>query len=119
MIAPRKLHQDVHELRVLWSDGHEAVYPYAYLRDQCPCAACREGIKAQASSGGCGSGCGCSKGEAGPAGERAQLAEIQLVGRYALQFYWQDGHAAGLYAFDLLRDLCPCPPCEARPPVLR
>ena len=38
----------------------------------------------------------------------------ELVGRYALQIFWNDGHSAGIYAFDYLRSLCPCPECDAQ-----
>jgi DUF971 family protein len=40
----------------------------------------------------------------------------ELVGRYALQVFWNDGHSSGIYAFDHLRDLCPCAECAARHP---
>jgi DUF971 family protein len=44
-----------------------------------------------------------------PAGlERASVA---AVGNYALQFGWSDGHATGIYSFEYLRRLCPCPRC--------
>ena len=44
-----------------------------------------------------------------PAGlERVRVAP---VGNYALQFEWSDGHKTGIYAFDYLRALCPCPQC--------
>ena len=36
----------------------------------------------------------------------------ELVGRYALQIYWNDGHSTGIYSFDYLRNLCSCPQCE-------
>lgn len=36
---------------------------------------------------------------------------IEPVGRYALRFQWSDGHATGIYTFEYLRELCPCPSC--------
>ena len=42
-----------------------------------------------------------------------KLQKADLVGRYALQMYWSDGHSTGIYTFDYLRDLCPCAECEA------
>jgi len=39
--------------------------------------------------------------------------KAELVGRYALQIYWSDGHSSGIYTFDYLRGLCPCTECEA------
>ena len=29
-------------LLISWNDGHQATYPYAYLREHCPCASCRD-----------------------------------------------------------------------------
>jgi len=34
-----------------------------------------------------------------------QLARIELVGGYAVQPYWADGHSSGLFSFDYLRQL--------------
>jgi DUF971 family protein len=33
------------------------------------------------------------------------------VGRYAIRFHWSDGHSTGIYTFEQLRELCPCPIC--------
>lgn len=92
-------------LAIRWSDGHESAYPYRYLRSKCPCATC---------------------GEAAPAMEQAvgglpilgqkplHPERAELVGRYALQIYWSDGHSSGIYAFSYLRSLCPCAVCSAQ-----
>jgi DUF971 family protein len=40
-----------------------------------------------------------------------QLVDLQLVGRYALQPRWADGHETGIYAFEDLRAICPCTQC--------
>ena len=29
-------------LLISWDDGHQATYSYAYLREHCPCASCRD-----------------------------------------------------------------------------
>lgn len=91
---------------VHWSDGHVSVYPYAYLRGKCPCATCEElGPPAEK--------------PLSPLpilGQKALAPErAELVGRYALQIFWSDGHSAGIYSFDYLRALCPCPECLAKP----
>jgi len=36
---------------------------------------------------------------------------VAPVGNYALQFGWSDGHDTGIYTFEYLRKLCPCPEC--------
>jgi DUF971 family protein len=83
-------------LRVLWDDDHLSDYPFAYLRGWCPCAVCQ-----------------------GHGGERRfihvenpQLVSISLVGNYALNPTWSDGHQTGIYTFEYLRDLCACSECQ-------
>ena len=39
---------------------------------------------------------------------------IDPVGRYALRFRWSDGHSTGIYTFEHLRELCPCPTCAGQ-----
>ncbi len=91
-------------LAIQWSDGHESFYPYRYLRGKCPCATCEEtGPPAEQPVGGLP-----ILGQKPLRPERAEL-----VGRYALQIFWSDGHSAGIYAFGHLRNLCPCPECTA------
>jgi DUF971 family protein len=90
---------------IAWSDGHLSSYPYGYLRSKCPCATCEEKEPPP---------------EAGtspfPILGRMPLKpeRAELVGRYALQIFWNDGHATGIYPFDLLHSLCPCPACTAQ-----
>lgn len=42
-----------------------------------------------------------------------QAINVELVGRYAIQFTWSDGHSTGIYSFDTLREICPCPQCTS------
>ncbi len=42
-----------------------------------------------------------------------RVEELQLVGNYAMQIFWDDGHSAGIYAWPYLRRLCPCSICQA------
>jgi len=48
-----------------------------------------------------------------PADEDVHPVAINAVGDYAIQFEWSDGHAAGLYSYDYLRGICPCPTCAS------
>ena len=86
---------------VEWADGHLTTYDTHRLRWLCPCAYCR--------------------GEAGMPGwldsnptltaDQTRLVDVALVGSYAIQPTWGDGHATGYHTFLLLRDLCPCAEC--------
>ena len=89
-------------LRITWGDRHESLYPWPFLRQACPCAA-------------------CTHREAGPDVPLAQRPipgagihprSIESVGRYALHITWSDGHTTGIYAFDELRRRCPCAACR-------
>jgi DUF971 family protein len=102
-----KLAGENNTLVVEWSDGHRSAYPYRYLRDRCPCATCTGHDYAPAKP---------------PASTAAVLPILgakplrperaELVGRYAVQIFWSDGHSSGIYAFNFLRELCPCPECS-------
>jgi DUF971 family protein len=35
-----------------------------------------------------------------------EIRDISIVGRYALNFRWSDGHETGIYSFRYLRELC-------------
>jgi DUF971 family protein len=85
-------------VEIEWRDGHRSVYPNQYLRDNCPCAACREG-KPRFSL---------------PVRSGAELYPVQIgvVGRYALSIEWSDRHDTGIYSYDTLRGLCPCAECQ-------
>ncbi len=84
-----------------WADGHETTYDGPRLRWLCPCAFCR--------------------GEMGMPGwldtnptltsEQTRLVDVALVGTYAIQPTWGDGHATGFHTFHLLREWCPCDAC--------
>jgi len=89
-------------LRIPWADGHESSYDWEYLRRSCPCAHCQ--------------GEWGRPGSLGPntllTVEQTFLRTLQLVGRYALQPTWGDGHDTGIFAFSHLRELCPCAECR-------
>ncbi len=84
------------ELALVWNDGTESYIPLERLRRGCPCARCQgepdalgRVIRPPA--------------EIGPRG--CELVSLTPVGGYALQLAWGDGHASGIYPFDLLRRL--------------
>lgn len=70
-------------------------YPFAYLRGWCPCAGCQ--------------GHGGDKRYVHSA--NTDLEKITVVGNYALQMQWGDGHETGIYTYVYVRALCPCADC--------
>lgn len=104
-IAPFKIKLDAGGVMAIeWSDGHAASYPHEYLRECCPCATCKG-----------------TEGRTPPAARSGVLPmfkpaarplRAELVGRYALQIFWSDGHSTGIYTFPYLREICPCEQCK-------
>lgn len=86
-------------LRVEWADGHDCEMPYKYLRGSCPCAACNHS-RSEAATG------LRVVSEEAPA-STLQIDEISLVGTYAVNILWSDGHDTGIYTFRFLREVCP------------
>jgi DUF971 family protein len=93
---------------ITWSDAHTSHYDFAYLRENCPCATCREerekhsklGVKSSAAS-------------ALPMFKPKITARAASpVGNYAIQIEFTDGHSTGIFSFDHLREICPCDPCS-------
>lgn len=91
-------------MTIEWRDGHTSHWSFAWLRAACPCATCHEAREAE------GRAPGIAKAkpatllpmyEAPP-----RPAEVEPVGKYALRFKWNDGHEAGLYSWDYLRNVC-------------
>ena len=89
-------------LRIKWADGAESLLPLAYLRKRCPCATCRETREQVPPSSGLSL-------TILPTGiERATVfADAHLVGNYAIQITWADGHSTGIYDFRYLRAISP------------
>ena len=95
-LQPTNIQQIGNELAIQWNDNTESYLNLEVLRRACPCAACG--------------------GEPDVLGkfirptvtyieESFQLDRFDVVGGYALQFKWADGHSTGIYSFDYLRKL--------------
>jgi len=95
-ISPANIQVIGDQLAVKWNDGSETFLPLEYLRKACPCA-----------------GCGGEPDVLGrvvrpkvthtPASYR--LKSYQIIGSYAWQPVWEDGHSTGLYSFTFLKQL--------------
>ena len=88
---------------IAWNDGHETTYSYAYLREHCPCASCRDTPPVVKTSP-----------DPLPIYGKGpiQVTGATPVGHYAIQFSWNDGHATGIYSYSYLREICPCDHCR-------
>jgi prepilin-type processing-associated H-X9-DG protein len=95
-----------------WDDGHHTHYTFQWLRDACPCATCTEERNNHSRK----------PGEPPKAAntllpmykEPVKPKEVKLVGRYAMNIAWNDGHASGIYSWDYLREMCQCEECRAK-----
>ena len=94
-IEPREISQvsDTH-LRISWADEKVCHYDAARLRRACPCAQCVNEWTGERTL----------KPEVIP--DEVEIKDVSIVGRYALNFRWSDGHETGIYSFQYLRDLC-------------
>lgn len=95
-LSPVNIQQIGNELAISWTDGKESFLDLEFLRRACPCAACG--------------------GEPDVMGRVArpsvsyvpasfELRGFQIVGGYAVQPRWGDGHDSGIYSFAYLRRL--------------
>ncbi len=95
-------------MAVRWNDGHLSEFPFADLREACPCAECREGSAQPALSAG-----GDLMTIPLARVKSYDVLDVQPVGNYALLITWGDGHKYGIYTWDFLRGRCPCEECRA------
>ena len=93
-LEPKNLQLIGSELAVEWNDGEESFIAVEALRRACPCASCggepdvlgnvmRPNVTYTAQS--------------------FELRSWQLVGGYAVQPVWSDGHGTGIYSYQYLR----------------
>ncbi|HXM35951.1 MAG TPA: DUF971 domain-containing protein [Pyrinomonadaceae bacterium] len=94
-IEPREIAQEGDAgLRIKWADERICRYTAPILRGACPCAQCvnewtgERVLKPETISA------------------QLTIADMNVVGRYALSFRWSDGHEHGIYSFKYLRELC-------------
>jgi DUF971 family protein len=94
-IEPREVKQEGEiGVRITWADDHVCQYTSAEIRRACPCAQCVNEWTGQR----------VLKPET--IAEELTIADLSIVGRYALNFRWSDGHETGIYSFRYLRELC-------------
>jgi DUF971 family protein len=108
--TPVNLHLKKSEaLLITWADGHQSIFPLRLLRKYCPCAGCQ--------------------GERDILGRTVlpivrttydgpiEATGAELVGNYAIRVDWSDGHSAGIYTFNYLRQLDALAARDQEPPI--
>lgn len=90
---------ETREVLIAWQDGHRSLYANIYLRKNCRCAACIDEWTGE------------PRLDPQKISPEIHIRQFRPVGNYGVRFDWSDGHATGIYAFDYLRSLCPCPSC--------
>lgn len=94
-VEPREIMQESDAvLRITWGDGRECRYRAPSLRRICPCAQCVNEFTGER----------VLRPES--IAEDLTIADVEIVGRYALTFRWSDGHETGIYSFRFLREVC-------------
>src|SRR5947209_8027972 len=80
-------------ISVKWSDGTETRYTAPELRRSCPCATCIDEWT------------GDKRLDAATIPDDLTITSTSIVGRYALNFHFSDGHDTGIYSFKYLREM--------------
>jgi len=81
------------KLRIQWKDGSATEHGAWDLRIACPCAMCVEETTGRRLL------------NPDHVDKQILLLGVELVGRYALNFIWSDGHKTGIFSWPYLRQL--------------
>jgi DUF971 family protein len=94
MIEPLQIIEESDsEITIIWSDDKETSFQAADLRRKCPCAGCVNEWTGER----------MLKPEA--VADDVNFKSIAVVGRYALNFNFSDGHDTGIFSFKYLREI--------------
>jgi ATP-binding protein involved in chromosome partitioning len=88
-------------IELVWEDEHRTIYDSRDLRLRCRCAMCIEEMT------------GVPLLDPAKVPADVVATGMELVGQYAVQIRWSDGHTTGIYNFRDLRANCPCSTCTA------
>jgi len=96
MLSPVNIQQIGEELAISWNDGGESFLSLEDLRRACPCAGCGGEPDVLGN---------ISRPHVTYSDASFALKGFGIVGGYALQPTWGDGHNTGIYSFQYLRRL--------------
>ncbi|HWY41268.1 MAG TPA: DUF971 domain-containing protein [Chthoniobacterales bacterium] len=93
-LEPTDVQQIGNELAIRWNDSTESYLDLQFLRRACPCAACGGEPDVLGN---------ILRPDVNYTDDSFELVGFQIVGGYALQPVWGDGHNTGIYSFQYLR----------------
>lgn len=94
MIEPLKIIEEADgSITIEWSDAAESRYEPRALRISCPCAGCVNEWTGEKML------------NPDSISEDLSISHVSVVGRYALNFHFSDGHDTGIFSFNYLREL--------------
>lgn len=94
MLEPRQIiEENDAEISVTWSDDVVTNYRASQLRRSCPCAGCVNEWTGEKML------------DEKNIPDDLSFDHITVVGRYALNFHFSDGHDTGIFSFNFLRNL--------------
>ena len=89
-MEPKSVNRLSDGLEIIWDNDVSCVYPYKYLRLQCACALCVEELT------------GKKLLKVAEVPDDIIIVEYLIVGKYAIQPLWSDGHESGIYPYNSL-----------------
>ena len=94
MIEPTQIVEESETaISIKWSDDSETRYTAAALRRSCPCAGCINEWTGEKML------------DDAKIADDLTIKHTSIVGRYALNFHFSDGHDTGIFSFKYLHDL--------------
>lgn len=92
MIEPVQIIEESEcEISIKWSDDRETSYNAVLLRRSCPCAGCINEWTGEKML------------DDAQVPDDLSIDHVSIVGRYALNFHFSDGHDTGIFSFAYLR----------------
>jgi DUF971 family protein len=89
-------------LTIHWVDGRVTVYPVKHLRRLSPAADARQQREELAANP-----LAVLPASAVGSDEPLSIERLKLVGRYAIQIFFSDGHSTGIYSWEYLQQIDP------------
>ena len=95
-LSPQNIQVIGDQFAVKWNDGTETFLPLEPLRKACPCAGCGGEPDVMGR---------VAKPRVTHTAASFRMKSYQVIGNYAVQPAWEDGHSTGLYTFPYLKQI--------------